>query len=120
MKNGLMDFLLLFLASRTAAVSYIYDDGPAEVFKEIDEAIVKKVSDEENAQWWLFVLDASRCVKCFSLWTSLCLLILRAMSRKMFLLVAIPLAIGGLSAIGTAAEEAIEKIVYGEDVRGKL
>lgn len=80
----------MVLAVDLAANSYIDDLGPANIFWTSDQFIYHR---RDRNGFWLFLSDAIRCLKCLSLWLATGLLILRAIYRPAFLVVAVPLSV---------------------------
>ena len=90
MLRELTDFVLMVLATDMASRTYIDDPGPADIFWNSDQYFYNR--RDRNAMF-RFISEAIRCLKCLSLWMATLLLIVRSISRPLFLFVSIPLSV---------------------------
>ena len=90
MLKPLTDNLLLAVAASYSAKTYIEDAGPSNIF--LTSLRAAQVRGEKSATWKV-VSEAIDCYKCLSLWLSVLLILLRAVSRRLFVLVTLPLAV---------------------------
>jgi hypothetical protein len=91
MLTPLKDNITLVLAADMAARTYIEDLGPGNIFLTSYEFFDRR--GKAGSKLSEGVAQALNCVKCLSLWLALAMILLRSVSRPLYLLITVPLAV---------------------------
>ncbi len=101
-----LDPVLLFLSTDMAARTYIDDIGPGEVF--LTSLLFFRRKGDNGSRSAQTIADMLECLKCMTLWLSMALVILRFVSRPLFLLIAIPLSVSRIASWGDRIHDATD------------
>ncbi len=97
------DSISLVLAVDIAARTYIDDMGPGKIF--LNSYLYFRDRGKTGNRPARIVSEMLECIKCLSVWTAVLLLIVRAISRPLFLAITVPLAVSRvITWIGTLSE----------------
>jgi hypothetical protein len=90
MFRNLIDGLLLVVSVWHATTTYIDDAGPNDLFINTLAAAQER---GQRSTFWNFVAGAIDCYKCLSMWLTIVLLAIRAVSRPLFHLITVSLSV---------------------------